>query len=157
MKRCPTCNRTFEDTFTFCLIDGSILSAPFDPDASKHQPASRSDNAPPTEVLPPVSPSSPVSFARTIVSPEKTDIASANASDSKENESADIDEDTDSPKGSGLPFIVLGLVVLGILFIILGGASKQEGMTGIGIFLVVGGVIILLLTAIVKSYPGSSK
>lgn len=34
MKSCPTCNRTFEDTFTFCLIDGSILSAPFDPQAT---------------------------------------------------------------------------------------------------------------------------
>jgi len=31
MKSCPACNRTFEDTFTFCLIDGSVLSAPFDP------------------------------------------------------------------------------------------------------------------------------
>ena len=31
MKSCPACNRTFEETFTFCLIDGSVLSAPFDP------------------------------------------------------------------------------------------------------------------------------
>ena len=29
MKRCPTCSRTFEDTLTYCLIDGSVLSAPF--------------------------------------------------------------------------------------------------------------------------------
>ncbi|MDQ3818828.1 MAG: hypothetical protein M3362_14285, partial [Acidobacteriota bacterium] len=34
MKRCPKCNRTFEDTLTYCLIDGSILSAPFDPQAA---------------------------------------------------------------------------------------------------------------------------
>lgn len=33
MKRCPECNRTFDDTLTFCLIDGSILDAPFDPAA----------------------------------------------------------------------------------------------------------------------------
>jgi Flp pilus assembly protein TadD len=30
MKSCPTCNRTFEDALTYCLVDGSILSAPFD-------------------------------------------------------------------------------------------------------------------------------
>ncbi|MDT4899017.1 MAG: Tetratricopeptide repeat [Acidobacteriota bacterium] len=30
MKHCPTCSRTFEDAFTFCLVDGAILSAPFD-------------------------------------------------------------------------------------------------------------------------------
>lgn len=31
MKRCPQCNRTFwDDTYTFCLEDGSLLSAPFD-------------------------------------------------------------------------------------------------------------------------------
>lgn len=30
MKSCPTCARTFEDTLTYCLVDGSILSAPSD-------------------------------------------------------------------------------------------------------------------------------
>lgn len=34
MKSCPDCNRTFEDTLTFCLVDGAILSAPFDPEAT---------------------------------------------------------------------------------------------------------------------------
>jgi hypothetical protein len=38
MKSCPQCNRTFEDTFTFCLIDGSVLSAPFDPHATLASP-----------------------------------------------------------------------------------------------------------------------
>ncbi len=32
MKRCPTCKRTFEDSLTYCLIDGSVLSAPFEED-----------------------------------------------------------------------------------------------------------------------------
>lgn len=32
MKRCPTCNRTYpDDSFAFCLADGSLLSAPYDP------------------------------------------------------------------------------------------------------------------------------
>jgi uncharacterized membrane protein YeaQ/YmgE (transglycosylase-associated protein family) len=52
MKSCPTCNRTFEDSFTFCLIDGSVLSAPFDPQATKRIPVARITKAPPTEVLP---------------------------------------------------------------------------------------------------------
>lgn len=31
MKRCPQCSRTYsDDTFAFCLADGSLLSAPFD-------------------------------------------------------------------------------------------------------------------------------
>lgn len=30
MKRCPQCNRTYADeTFAFCLADGSLLSAPY--------------------------------------------------------------------------------------------------------------------------------
>lgn len=51
MKSCPTCNRTFEDTFTFCLIDGAILSAPFDPAAPKERPPSRDAAPPQTEVI----------------------------------------------------------------------------------------------------------
>ncbi|HYG81549.1 MAG TPA: hypothetical protein VD861_14225 [Pyrinomonadaceae bacterium] len=51
MKSCPTCNRTFEDTFTFCLVDGSILSAPYD--SVQTQRSSVRDTAPPpTEVYP---------------------------------------------------------------------------------------------------------
>lgn len=36
IKECPTCKRTYEGhSFTFCLADGALLSAPFDPDAIK--------------------------------------------------------------------------------------------------------------------------
>jgi hypothetical protein len=36
MKRCPTCNRTYADeTLTFCLADGSLLSASYDPEATQ--------------------------------------------------------------------------------------------------------------------------
>src|SRR5437868_10514726 len=52
MKSCPTCNRTFEDTFTFCLADGSLLNAPFDPHATLVIPEPRQTEPPPTEVLP---------------------------------------------------------------------------------------------------------
>jgi|SRR5947209_4119331 len=51
MKSCPMCNRTFEDTFTFCLVDGSILSAPFDPNVTQKSPNARDTSPPPTEVM----------------------------------------------------------------------------------------------------------
>ena len=51
MKSCPTCKRTFEDTFTFCLIDGSVLSAPFDPAARSVDQSAREPDPPRTEVL----------------------------------------------------------------------------------------------------------
>lgn len=52
MKECPTCKRTYADeTTTFCLDDGSLLSAPFDPQATlilNHPPqvAQSSSDAP---------------------------------------------------------------------------------------------------------------
>jgi formylglycine-generating enzyme required for sulfatase activity len=51
MKSCPACNRTFDDTLTFCLVDGSILSAPFDPRVTQHHPASRNTDPSPTEIM----------------------------------------------------------------------------------------------------------
>lgn len=51
MKSCPTCQRTFEDTFTFCLVDGSILSPPSDLRATLIIPESRETELPPTEAF----------------------------------------------------------------------------------------------------------
>jgi hypothetical protein len=52
MKRCPTCNRTYvSDDFTFCLDDGALLSASYDPSSDKS--TERVSGRPPkTEVLP---------------------------------------------------------------------------------------------------------
>ena len=53
MKSCPTCHRTYSDeTITFCLVDGSILSAPYEPEATRPLGAARITNPPPTEILP---------------------------------------------------------------------------------------------------------
>ena len=52
MKKCPKCNRTYaDDGFTFCLEDGALLSAPYDP---KEKPIStiQSGGPPPTAVMP---------------------------------------------------------------------------------------------------------
>lgn len=47
MKKCPMCSRTYsDDTFTFCLEDGALLSAPFDPDATLVLPAARTNPSP---------------------------------------------------------------------------------------------------------------
>jgi hypothetical protein len=71
MKSCPTCNRTFEDTFTFCLVDGAILSAPFDPQTTWQIPQARNTDPPPTEViLPQNSPNSGGALPPTIASPQ---------------------------------------------------------------------------------------
>src|SRR6476619_1082193 len=51
MKSCPTCNRTYpDDTLAFCLMDGSVLSAPYDPSETQAPPR-RSNEPPPTEVI----------------------------------------------------------------------------------------------------------
>ena len=51
MKQCPTCNRTYaDDSITFCLADGALLSASYDPGATQRIPA-RLTNPPPTEVF----------------------------------------------------------------------------------------------------------
>lgn len=53
MKRCPTCKRTYaDDGFTFCLDDGALLSAPYDPQSEKPISTIRSSGPPPTAVLP---------------------------------------------------------------------------------------------------------
>lgn len=53
MKRCPTCNRTYaDDGFTFCLNDGALLSAPYDPAKEKPVSTIHSSGPPPTAVLP---------------------------------------------------------------------------------------------------------
>lgn len=52
MKQCPQCNRTYADnSLTYCLADGSLLSAPYDPETTQRIQAPRITN-PVTEVLP---------------------------------------------------------------------------------------------------------
>jgi hypothetical protein len=53
MKRCPQCHRTYADeSITFCLADGALLSAPYDPEATQQIPFARFTNPTPTEILP---------------------------------------------------------------------------------------------------------
>lgn len=51
MKRCPACDRTYgDDSITFCLADGSLLSAAYDPETTQRIPARLTSPAP-TEVF----------------------------------------------------------------------------------------------------------
>jgi len=52
MKSCPTCNRTYpDDTLAFCLVDGAVLSAPYEPEQTQRIPPTRVTSPPATEVL----------------------------------------------------------------------------------------------------------
>lgn len=54
MKNCPTCKRTYSDeTLTFCLVDGAVLSAPYDPHATLIIPAARDTDPRGTDILTP--------------------------------------------------------------------------------------------------------
>jgi hypothetical protein len=60
MKSCPACNRTYpDDTLAFCLVDGSVLSAPYDSDKDRSGPATRGSNSTQTQILQPTAPSAP--------------------------------------------------------------------------------------------------
>jgi hypothetical protein len=69
MKSCPTCNRTFDDTFTFCLVDGAILSAPYDSQATLIIPEARITNPPPTELLSTIAAANDPDVPPTVISP----------------------------------------------------------------------------------------
>ncbi len=84
IKKCPTCARTYaDDSISFCLADGALLSAPYDPEASVEQSA-KSANPPPTEVMssapgsaiPPTQAASksPVPLVPTMTSPIRPDL-----------------------------------------------------------------------------------
>ena len=118
MKSCPTCNRTFEDTLTFCLVDGSILSAPFDPQATLVLPE-KHIGLPPTEAAPvqapsrnklqTTMPSSQVSphFPNLLVSPEQ-------------------EHDTTSEAAAGVDRNIYIVVVILILFAIIIAVVIQQ-------------------------------
>jgi len=56
MKSCPTCNRTYpDDAQVFCLMDGSVLSAPYDPAIGKEIQRPHELSPPATELITPTS------------------------------------------------------------------------------------------------------
>ncbi|MBV9210682.1 MAG: hypothetical protein JOZ52_08640 [Acidobacteria bacterium] len=101
MKACPTCKRTYADeTLAFCLVDGSILSAPYDPNATLSMPAARSTDAAPTEIFNPQ--------LSTIQAPQQTPFYPPKQAPPGE-------------KKSGKPWLVIGVIASLLLIIGVGG------------------------------------
>jgi hypothetical protein len=47
MKSCPQCNRTYSDeSLSYCLVDGAVLSAPYDPNQTLRLPDKRTTDQP---------------------------------------------------------------------------------------------------------------
>jgi hypothetical protein len=119
IKECPTCKRTYSDpTITFCLADGSLLSAPFDPQATLHLPASHQSEAPATEIIPPAFEMSPLPLTEpAIPGPSSTD-ANSEADGRPDDLRLVYQQDLDSTVFGGLTGRrgVKLWVVLGILF-----------------------------------------
>jgi TonB family protein len=106
IKRCPTCNRTYSDeSISFCLADGALLSAPYD--TPREEP-------PPTEVLPsPPAPVPPTLPPKQTV-PTMTGLGEAGVSP--------FEVDAPQPKRSqssplivaAIAFVIVGAIVIGI-------------------------------------------
>lgn len=68
MKQCPTCKGIFnDDTLRYCLSDGSLLTSPYDPEATHFYSPPQPTNLPPASVVP--DPPAPVQPARQGVNP----------------------------------------------------------------------------------------
>lgn len=54
MKQCPSCDRTYsDDTISYCLADGALLSAPYDSQATQEYFASNDNTPPPPTIASP--------------------------------------------------------------------------------------------------------
>lgn len=107
IKRCPECNRTYSDeSISFCLADGALLSAPYD--AIREEP-------PPTEILPsartPVPPTEP---------PKPAVPTMTSLSGGQNYASLEVDRSEPRRRSSGvfvwvaLALLVVGAIVIGI-------------------------------------------
>lgn len=107
IKRCPECNRTYSDeSISFCLADGALLSAPYD--TPREEP-------PPTEILP--SPRAPVPPTE----PPKSAVPTMTSLPSGQNALFEVDK-PEAKRSYGLfiwaaalALIVVGGIVIGTL------------------------------------------
>lgn len=134
MKSRPECNRTFEDSFTFCLIDGSVLSAPIAPNAILTIPEPRQTKPPPTEVLRPqeeVEREIPPTIASTEPPQKPQELVSTIAAPAPVFESSKVKAlpAQSAPQSNRLPLIMIigALLMFGfILFIIANRANSTN-------------------------------
>jgi PAN domain-containing protein len=111
MKSCPSCQRTFDDTLTFCLIDGSVLSAPNDPNETPAVTTPHVTGPPPTAILnPTTNPGGPrPPQLSTIVSPQPLPLYSPPKPQSQLEE-----------KQSGKPWVVIGIAISVVFILVVG-------------------------------------
>ena len=152
MKSCPACNRTFEDTFTFCLVDGSILSAPFDPHATKQTSNVRHTAPPPTQVMPPQNfPNSKGALPPTMPSPQAgytppfMNNAAAYSHPQRFAQRQYSEEPTRKKKGRILRAIAIALGGISLLITAFGGRDRMLALFGLLI------AIVLLIISIVRA------
>jgi cytoskeletal protein RodZ len=127
MKSCPTCDRTYpDDTLAFCLADGSILSAPYDPATTRSTRPARDTNPPPTEVfnpgasrrsLPPTE-AAPKDIPSTIHSPFVPQPSYGQQPD-RAARASEYYGSNDAPRKSSI--VKKALIVLGVLAVLLVG------------------------------------
>ncbi len=121
MKECPECHRTYADeTTTFCLADGALLSAPYDPPETKPS-SNREAEPPPTEVMYPSGGHSnpgPTQAARETPRLQSTVVAGPGALEIHRQELASASMPTG--KVNWLPWAIGGFVVLLILGVSIG-------------------------------------
>lgn len=118
MKRCPKCKRTYaDDAFTFCLEDGALLSAPYDPE-KKEEPLNtiQSGGPPPTAVLPADSGSKetdtkPATLPSTIASP----VISLGVPEAKPFVPPQFETNAAARQKSKLPYITISSLALVVL------------------------------------------
>jgi formylglycine-generating enzyme required for sulfatase activity len=103
MKSCPNCKRTFDDTMTFCLVDGSILSAPFDPQPSEHLPSSRNSDPARTEIMYPApntaNSTRPPEADKELIPPPQTIISPASEPSLQETTASPVAQEYSSSEG----------------------------------------------------------
>ncbi|HJZ78863.1 MAG TPA: discoidin domain-containing protein [Pyrinomonadaceae bacterium] len=93
MKRCPKCNRTYQDdTLRFCLEDGSLLTS-----------ATREGEAPSTAILP--APTAPTQKSAVPTIPSYPNIARASASETRQSN----------------PLLTAGVITIALLLLLLVG------------------------------------
>jgi Flp pilus assembly protein TadD len=126
MKSCPNCNRTFEDALTYCLVDGSILSAPFDS-------TKPSNDESPTEVMPSGVPLAETEAAIAPPPPAPTipaRISQAQEASSTRNEGAQA---AAPPEQKPLMLWVVGgialLALIGVAYVIFQGGSQTSNQS----------------------------
>ncbi len=118
MKSCPTCNRTYpDDSLAFCLMDGAVLSAPYDLAESQPPPATRGSNAPPTEVLnaPRVTAETGPPLQSTIRAPAPAPQVPPLYSDKETHYSQDKPNRAPRPLSWAIPVVLLILWLLGFI------------------------------------------